>query len=589
MATFGSTASSTFSTLHNNNRRSLSPVTLGEGGTLASMTVRARVSNTTEVRHWKGVIYSDQSGVPGELLYVTDEQIITSTAVSSLSANFAGEYISPGQYWIGYLYDSNATTNVIIYRANTASQSVSAVDSYADGPLNPAGTMALFGGPLDVYVSYSPTPLTVPTAPSNLTANTASTSRIDLTWQDNSNNESGFKIYRNSSHIATVSAGTINYSDDVLSPDTSYSYYVVATNDAGDSASSNTVNQRTNVETGEWRAKVQAWIYPGPPAENADEEYSDGRTIHVLKPEYFTVNSSGKLDLLTVESSGQNAYSSANATSVLAHCTEAYLTVSSDAANMNALTGSATNYNEAITTLTNFCNTINFHGIELDWEGFGQWTTNSYANYKQFVDDLADALHAHNKKLIIDGPPISNSIEQSYYLFKYEEFNASRADYIAVMGYDYQYDYGGGSAVSPNTWVVDACKWVKYRITDVDRIIMGMPSYGYQASSGGWDIAILTKEQISSKPGFATAARDSGSYEMAWTNAGIHYRYQDATGLNMKRTLIEDEGIKSISVWHLGGNDWFDGRAELTDKLSASHVKVYVDGSWQVKPRKVVW
>ena len=35
---------------------------------------------------------------------------------------------------------------------------------------------------------------TVPTAPSGLTATAASSSQINLSWTDNSNNETGFKI-----------------------------------------------------------------------------------------------------------------------------------------------------------------------------------------------------------------------------------------------------------------------------------------------------------------------------------------------------------------------------------------------------------
>lgn len=89
-----------------------------------------------------------------------------------------------------------------------------------------------------------------PAAPTNLAASAASSTRIDLTWTDGSSNETGFKIERRSgsgafSQIATVGAGVAATSDIGLSPSTSYSYRVRATNGAGDSAYSNTATVST--------------------------------------------------------------------------------------------------------------------------------------------------------------------------------------------------------------------------------------------------------------------------------------------------------------------------------------------------------
>ncbi|MBI4239392.1 hypothetical protein HY620_00180 [Candidatus Uhrbacteria bacterium] len=92
--------------------------------------------------------------------------------------------------------------------------------------------------------------------------------------------------------------------------------------------------------------------------------------------------------------------------------------------------------------------------------------------------------------------------------------------------------------------------------------MIGLPAYGYHGKTGEYAITIDTLEQSKRYTGFATAKRDPNSYEMRWSYGGVSYTYQDTTGLNLKRELIESQGIKHISVWHLGGNAWFSGKTE---------------------------
>jgi hypothetical protein len=93
--------------------------------------------------------------------------------------------------------------------------------------------------------------VTVPSDPSNLTASAVSSSQINLTWQDNSNNETGFKIQRATSssgpwtQIATVGSNTYSYANTGLASSTTYYYRVLAYNSSGNSAYSNTASATT--------------------------------------------------------------------------------------------------------------------------------------------------------------------------------------------------------------------------------------------------------------------------------------------------------------------------------------------------------
>ncbi len=81
-----------------------------------------------------------------------------------------------------------------------------------------------------------------PVAPSGLTARGVSDTRIELSWTDNSDNETGFKIERRRGSndpftlLETVEADATTFADTNLQHSTTYTYRVRATSDSGDSA-----------------------------------------------------------------------------------------------------------------------------------------------------------------------------------------------------------------------------------------------------------------------------------------------------------------------------------------------------------------
>src|SRR3989338_6807687 len=81
----------------------------------------------------------------------------------------------------------------------------------------------------------------LPTAPSNLQASNATCGQIRLTWQDNSNNEQGFQIWRGTSQIVRQYAGVepnvTSYTDTNVNTFSSHNYIIVAYNQAGQNLS----------------------------------------------------------------------------------------------------------------------------------------------------------------------------------------------------------------------------------------------------------------------------------------------------------------------------------------------------------------
>ncbi|MBC7782471.1 MAG: fibronectin type III domain-containing protein [Burkholderiales bacterium] len=96
------------------------------------------------------------------------------------------------------------------------------------------------------YPYPSPPAAGEPDAPTALAAAAyLNTQRIDLTWTDNSNNETGFVVLRGENgssfaEIATVAAGVTTFYDNTAAGGKTYYYRVIARNAMGDSAPSNT-------------------------------------------------------------------------------------------------------------------------------------------------------------------------------------------------------------------------------------------------------------------------------------------------------------------------------------------------------------
>lgn len=75
----------------------------------------------------------------------------------------------------------------------------------------------------------------VPVNPSNLTGHAVSMTEIVIGWKDNSDNEQGFKIYRDGYATGQVGPNITTYKDTKLNFATTYTYNVVAYNDSGQS------------------------------------------------------------------------------------------------------------------------------------------------------------------------------------------------------------------------------------------------------------------------------------------------------------------------------------------------------------------
>jgi FtsP/CotA-like multicopper oxidase with cupredoxin domain len=150
---------------------------------------------------------------------------------------------------IGTAPARNNTGNVTFTDTTLPKATASVTYTYQVAAVNPIGSSA-FSNTASILVPM----VTPPAAPTSLVAALVAGPQIKLTWNDASNNESGFIIQRstdgvNFTQVATApglaATGSVSWTDTSITKsavNVTYSYRVAATNSAGTSAFSNTAS-----------------------------------------------------------------------------------------------------------------------------------------------------------------------------------------------------------------------------------------------------------------------------------------------------------------------------------------------------------
>ena len=179
---------------------------------------------------------------------ISSSQINLSWTGNSSNSNIQG-------YTVGYATNSSFSGAVYQYVSGNGATSFNHTGLYAGTTyyykIKAEGTSNSYDS---AYTAYIPATTTgaAPNAPGGLSASAVSSSQINLSWTDNSNNETGFEINRATDSAFTQNAVLIGniqgstYNNTGLSASTTYYYKVRAEGATQDSAYTPSVSATTN-------------------------------------------------------------------------------------------------------------------------------------------------------------------------------------------------------------------------------------------------------------------------------------------------------------------------------------------------------
>jgi Domain of unknown function (DUF1906)/Divergent InlB B-repeat domain/Fibronectin type III domain len=185
-------------------------------------------------------------------IYSSATTLTTGSTPPAAPSGMNATTLSSSSIYVSWVDNSNNETEFLVFRWNGSGWTRIAtlganVTSYTDTGLQPSTTYvhtvcsqnSVGAGCAAIYSSATTltTGSTPPAAPSGMNATALSSSSINVSWVDNSNNEMEFIVFRWNgagwTQIATVGANVTSYTDTGLQPSTTYFHTVCSQNGVG--------------------------------------------------------------------------------------------------------------------------------------------------------------------------------------------------------------------------------------------------------------------------------------------------------------------------------------------------------------------
>lgn len=197
----------------------------------------------------------------------------------------------------------------------------------------------------------------------------------------------------------------------------------------------------------------------------------------------------------------------------------------------------------------------NYDGIEIDYENL---LARDKEAYSDFIDDLADALHAEDKVLAIalhaktsdpgtwDGPAAQD----------YRRLGAA-ADYVKIMTYDYHWSTSEAGDIAPITWMTQVYNYAITRIPE-EKLLVGIHLYGYDwVGEKGTDSNYVQIQGLISIYSPTIKTSNEGEKYFTYQKGGVTHTvyYSDGAVVADRAEYALTYDLAGVAFWSLGGED----------------------------------
>ncbi len=198
-----------------------------------------------------------------------------------------------------------------------------------------------------------------------------------------------------------------------------------------------------------------------------------------------------------------------------------------------------------------------FDGVNIDFEGINP---EGRTSFNIFLQQLADILQEKNKLLTVCVPAKTGSEQEPWYAAYDYAHIGKVADLVIIMSYDEHWAGSEPGPVASLPWVNRVMEYAVQQMPG-DKILMGIPCYGYDWTGSGQGQGLTWRTIESLVQQYGNVQWDNTNsvpYLQYWQNGQKHeVWFENQYSLAMKLDLVEQHNLRGIAFWRLG----YEGQA----------------------------